>query len=115
VHLPQLVDGAVPSDMALSDPDGEAEEQRLFYVAVTRARDQLYLYAPLRLHQYRMARDDRHGYALLTRFLGPAQLARCEVLDAAPPEPVIPRLAALAQTIEHELDTLWGADDTAGM
>jgi DNA helicase II / ATP-dependent DNA helicase PcrA len=115
VHLPQLVDGAVPSDMALSGPDGEAEEQRLFYVAVTRARDQLYLYAPLRLHQYRMARDDRHGYALLTRFLGPAELAHCEVLDTAPPEPVIPRLAALAQTIDHELDTLWGADSATGI
>ncbi len=50
VHLPQLVDGAVPSDMALCTPAGLAEEHRLFYVAVTRARDQLYLYAPLRLH-----------------------------------------------------------------
>ena len=46
---------------------------------MTRARDQLYLYAPLRMHQLRMARDDRHGYAQLTRFLGPAELARCEV------------------------------------
>src|ERR1019366_9545072 len=45
VHLPHLVDGAVPSDMALSAPAGLAEERRLFYVAVTRARDQLYLYA----------------------------------------------------------------------
>ncbi|HEU5421458.1 MAG TPA: ATP-dependent helicase [Streptosporangiaceae bacterium] len=115
VHLPQLVDGAVPSDMALSDPAGEAEEQRLFYVAVTRARDQLYLYAPLRLHQHRLARDDRHGYALLTRFLGPAELAHCEVADAAPPAPLIPRLAALAETIDHELDTLWGDGTTAGI
>src|SRR5215472_9548087 len=47
VHLPQLVDGAVPSDMALTSPAGLEEEQRLFYVAVTRARDRLYLYAPL--------------------------------------------------------------------
>jgi len=37
------------------------------------------------------------------------------VLDAAPPEPVIPRLAALAQTIDLELDTLWGAGDSAGI
>ena len=47
VHLPHLVDGAVPSDMALGTAEGLAEERRLFYVAVTRARDQLYLYAPL--------------------------------------------------------------------
>ena len=53
VHLPHLVDGAVPSDMALGTAAGLAEEQRLFYVAVTRARDQLYLYAPLRMHHHR--------------------------------------------------------------
>jgi DNA helicase-2/ATP-dependent DNA helicase PcrA len=115
VHLPQLVDGAVPSDMALSTPAGLAEEQRLFYVAVTRARDQLYLYAPLRMHHHRMARDDRHSYALLSRFLGAAALAHCEVVDAAPPQPLIPHLAPLAQTIDHALDSLWGADASAGI
>ena len=46
VHLSHLVDGALPSDMALGDPGGLAEEHRLFYVAITRARDHLYLYAP---------------------------------------------------------------------
>ncbi|HJY74498.1 MAG TPA: ATP-dependent helicase, partial [Streptosporangiaceae bacterium] len=53
VHLPHLVDGALPSDMALGDPAGLAEEHRLFYVAITRARDHLYLYAPQRLHYHR--------------------------------------------------------------
>jgi len=110
VHLPQLVDGFVPSDMALSTPAGEAEEHRLFYVAVTRARDQLYLYAPLRLHHHRMARDDGHGYGQLSRFLGASALACCDVEEAAPPRPLIPHLAPLAQTIGRELDALWGAD-----
>jgi DNA helicase-2/ATP-dependent DNA helicase PcrA len=108
VHLPQLVDGFVPSDMALSTPAGLAEEQRLFYVAVTRARDQLYLYAPLRMHVHRGGRDDRHGYGLLTRFLDRAALAHCEVVDAAPPRPLIPQLAPLAQTVDQALDSLWG-------
>jgi DNA helicase-2/ATP-dependent DNA helicase PcrA len=110
VHLPQLVDGFVPSDMALSTPAGEAEEHRLFYVAVTRARDQLYLYAPLRLHHHRMARDDGHGYGQLSRFLGAAALACCDVEEAAPPRPLIPHLAPLAQTVGRELDALWGPD-----
>ncbi len=39
VHLPHVVDGAIPSDMALKHLDGLEEERRLFYVAVTRARD----------------------------------------------------------------------------
>jgi DNA helicase II / ATP-dependent DNA helicase PcrA len=109
VHLPHLVDGAVPSDMALASPEGLAEERRLFYVAVTRARDELYLYAPLRLHYHRTGRDDRHGYAQMSRFLDAAALARCESADAAPPEPVVPRVPQLAARIDAELESLWGA------
>jgi DNA helicase-2/ATP-dependent DNA helicase PcrA len=109
VHLPQLVDGAVPSDMALTTPAGLAEEQRLFYVAVTRARDRLYLYAPLRMHHHRMAADDRHSYAQLTRFLDRAALAECEVAEAAPPRPVLLPAAPLAASIDRALESLWGA------
>ncbi|HTW00969.1 MAG TPA: ATP-dependent helicase [Streptosporangiaceae bacterium] len=109
VHLPHLVDGAVPSDMALTSPEGLAEEQRLFYVAVTRARDELYLYAPLRLHYRRNGRDDRHGYGQLSRFLTARAQDRCEIVDAAPREPVVPRMARLAVTVDAGLDSLWGA------
>ncbi len=109
VHLPQLVDGAVPSDMALTTPAGLAEEQRLFYVAVTRARDRLYLYAPLRMHHHRMAADDRHSYAQLTRFLDAPALAHCEVTEAAPPRPVLRPAAPLAMSVDRELHSLWGA------
>ena len=109
VHLPHLVDGAVPADMALSTPAGLAEEQRLFYVAVTHARDQLFLYAPLRLHHYRTPRSDRHSYAPLSRFLHAAALAVCDSADACPARPVIPRASALAATVDAALDALWDA------
>ena len=108
VHLMHLVDGAVPSDMALSTPAGLAEERRLFYVAVTRARDQLYLYAPLRMHHHRMSGSDRHSYGQLTRFLTPAAQDACEVLDARPPEPVLPSAGPLAATVNSALDSLFG-------
>ena len=108
VHLMHLVDGAVPSDMALGSPDGEAEERRLFYVAVTRARDELYLYAPLRMHLHRMSADDRHGYGQLTRFLTPAAQAVCEPVEATPPEPVLPTIGPLSATIDAALDSLFG-------
>jgi len=108
VHLPHLVDGAVPSDMALTSPEGLAEERRLFYVAVTRARDELYLYAPLRLHYHRNGRDDRHGYAQLTRFLDARAQARCEIVDVGPRDPVIPRMTQLAVTVDAALESLWG-------
>ncbi len=47
VFVVWLADGAFPSDLALKDPGGEDEERRLFYVGVTRARDELYLVHPL--------------------------------------------------------------------
>ncbi len=108
VHLMHLVDGAVPSDMALGSPEGLAEERRLFYVAVTRARDELYMYAPLRMHLHRMSADDRHGYAQLTRFLSPAAQAVCEPVDATPPEPVLPTIGPLSATVDAALDSLFG-------
>jgi DNA helicase II / ATP-dependent DNA helicase PcrA len=108
VHVPQLVDGAVPSDMALTTPAGLEEEQRLFYVAVTRARDRLYLYAPLRMHHHRLAADDRHSYAQLTRFLDSAAQAHCEVTQASPPRPVLRPAAPLAASIDRDLASLWG-------
>ena len=39
-------DGMIPSDMATGDAEEIEEERRLFYVALTRARDMLYVYFP---------------------------------------------------------------------
>jgi DNA helicase-2/ATP-dependent DNA helicase PcrA len=107
VHLPHLVDGALPSDMALGDPGGLAEEHRLFYVAITRARDHLYLYAPQRLHLHRRGRDDRHGFGQLTRFLDAEALAACQSVTAAPLAPVLPAVGSLATKVDAALGALW--------
>jgi DNA helicase II / ATP-dependent DNA helicase PcrA len=40
-------EGMMPLARALKEPDGEEEERRLFYVATTRAKDELYLCYPL--------------------------------------------------------------------
>jgi DNA helicase-2/ATP-dependent DNA helicase PcrA len=47
VFVVWLADGRFPSAQALKDRDGEEEERRLFYVASTRAKDELYLAYPL--------------------------------------------------------------------
>jgi DNA helicase-2/ATP-dependent DNA helicase PcrA len=80
VHVLQVTDGSIPSDMATGNEESIEEERRLLYVAVTRARDRLYLYAPLRYHLGlgRARLDDRHGYAQLSRFLTPPVLATVE-------------------------------------
>ncbi len=46
VFLIWCADGMIPLNRALKDPEGEEEERRLFYVALTRAKDQLYLSYP---------------------------------------------------------------------
>jgi DNA helicase-2/ATP-dependent DNA helicase PcrA len=78
VHLLSLVDGDLPSDLSTGDAAQVEEERRLLYVAMTRAKDELHCYAPLRQHHHRRAggvRSDRHGYAPLSRFLDDAVLA----------------------------------------
>jgi DNA helicase-2/ATP-dependent DNA helicase PcrA len=47
VFVVWLADGRFPSAQALRDRDGEEEERRLFYVACTRAKDELTLCYPL--------------------------------------------------------------------
>lgn len=47
VFVIMLCDGLFPSSRSIDSTEGEEEERRLFYVAVTRAKDELYLSHPL--------------------------------------------------------------------
>jgi len=46
VFLPWLADGRFPTDMAMNKDEDLQEERRVFHVAVTRARDEIYLVVP---------------------------------------------------------------------
>ncbi|MFX0029022.1 MAG: ATP-dependent helicase [Candidatus Hermodarchaeota archaeon] len=46
VFIPMLCEDLFPSSQVKGDPDGFEEERRVFYVAVTRTKDQLYLITP---------------------------------------------------------------------
>jgi DNA helicase-2/ATP-dependent DNA helicase PcrA len=52
VFILWAADGKFPSPRSLRDTEGEEEERRLWYVALTRARDQLYLTYPLMVTDY---------------------------------------------------------------
>ncbi|MHC5112335.1 MAG: ATP-dependent helicase [Planctomycetota bacterium] len=69
VHVLHCSDGHIPSDMATADQAGIDEERRLFYVALTRAKDYLYVYFPLRYYLSGNPHSDRHSYAQLTRYI----------------------------------------------
>ena len=47
VFIIMLCDGLFPSERSMETRDGEEEERRLLYVAITRARNELYLSYPL--------------------------------------------------------------------
>jgi DNA helicase-2/ATP-dependent DNA helicase PcrA len=107
VHVMHAVDGAFPSDMALASDDGLDEERRLFYVAVTRARDVLAVYTPLRMPHHRRGRDDRHSYAPASRFLTNEVLATAEVVEIPRPAPSLEATADLPVVAAPELDALF--------
>jgi DNA helicase-2/ATP-dependent DNA helicase PcrA len=52
VFLIWAADGKFPSARSLRDPESEEEERRLFYVALTRAKDQIYISYPLVVTDY---------------------------------------------------------------
>jgi DNA helicase-2/ATP-dependent DNA helicase PcrA len=60
-----LCDGMFPLARSLDNLEGLEEERRLFYVAVTRAKDELYLTFPL----FRMTGGDSGGFQRPSRFV----------------------------------------------
>jgi DNA helicase-2/ATP-dependent DNA helicase PcrA len=111
VHVIHAADGMIPSDMATGDPEQLEEERRLFYVALTRARDTLVVTFPLRYHRANRGREDRHWYAQLTRFL-PDEVrtwfaASATYTDAADDVDRSPGPAAGAGAVEALLAGLW--------
>jgi DNA helicase II / ATP-dependent DNA helicase PcrA len=115
VHVIHAADGCFPSDLATGDAESLAEERRLLYVAVTRARDVLEVGVPLRFHRHRARLDDLHGFAPISRFLSPAVVGLMDTDHAAGPaaggEPAGP--AAVAGTtsgvaaVDSLLAELW--------
>ncbi|MGO4351935.1 ATP-dependent helicase [Rhizobium sp. RAF36] len=74
VFMLNVVDGCIPSDLAVGSSAEIEEERRLLYVAMTRAKDNLDLVVPQRFFTHgQNAQGDRHVYASRTRFI-PATL-----------------------------------------
>jgi len=68
VYLIHASDGCLPSDMSTGTTEEIEEELRLTYVAMTRARDHLYVLWPQRYYNRPAGVSDGHSYAQLSRF-----------------------------------------------
>jgi DNA helicase-2/ATP-dependent DNA helicase PcrA len=70
VYVLNVADGNFPSEFAAGKPELQEEERRLLYVAMTRARNELHLCAPLKYAVTQQAKDgDRHVYGAKSRFM----------------------------------------------
>lgn len=87
VYLIHTADGCLPSDMATGSKAEIEEELRLTYVAMTRARDFLYVTRPLRYYHKWSDFTDKHSYAQLCRFFTPEVIAAMDQTDIAQETP----------------------------
>ena len=70
VFIIYTVDGFLPSARSVDDPEQLEEERRLFYVACTRAKENLYLVKPSLLKASKSFwHQGQNGFHMTTRFL----------------------------------------------
>jgi DNA helicase II / ATP-dependent DNA helicase PcrA len=95
-------DGVFPLGRVAGDDDQVEEERRLLYVAMTRARDQLYVTYPL--HSYATRTGADFAFTQLSRFLDEGvrrTMQRVTLGEAQPPALPGPRAGAI---VEPEID-----------
>ena len=76
VYVLNVADGNFPSEFSTGKPEMIEEERRLLYVAMTRARNELHLCAPLKYAVTQQPKDgDAHVYGAKSRFMTDKVLA----------------------------------------
>jgi DNA helicase-2/ATP-dependent DNA helicase PcrA len=108
VHLIAAYDGNFPADMSTGSEEGIAEERRLFYVALTRARRRLHVYVPSRFHHHQGARDDAHGMGQPSRFLSRSVQGLFSVSPGAKAETGIRPAVLPERRVEVSVNGLFG-------
>lgn len=70
VYVLNIADGNFPNEHATGKPEAIEEERRLLYVAMTRAKHDLHLIAPLKYYITQQSRSgDKHVYGARSRFM----------------------------------------------
>ena len=109
VHLLNVADGNFPSEFSSGKPELIEEERRLLYVAMTRAKTDLHLLAPLKYYVTQQSRmGDRHVYGAKSRFLTRAVMDCLEPVawgESAPQETAMAARAAV--DVAGKLRAMW--------
>jgi DNA helicase-2/ATP-dependent DNA helicase PcrA len=109
VYVIHAADGNIPSDMSTGSEDEIEEERRLFYVALTRAKDFLEVCVPLKYYVKGRGMSDRHSYAQVTRFLPDSVLVHFDRVAPASPRAVDAVSSAAAHAdLKKKVAALWG-------
>jgi DNA helicase-2/ATP-dependent DNA helicase PcrA len=98
VYVIHAADGNIPSDMATSSVDEIEEERRLFYVALTRARNRLFVCYPQRYYFANRRHGDEYGFAQRTRFLPDEVRPLFQDRLAIERDPLVEKIVAAAST-----------------
>jgi DNA helicase-2/ATP-dependent DNA helicase PcrA len=111
VHILNVVDGCIPSDLGTGSTHELEEERRLLYVAMTRAKDELHLVMPQRFYVTQQTRHgDRHMYAQRSRFVTRAMLRFYDDVLWPPLKPLAlataPRLTT-ATDLKGQMRGMW--------
>jgi len=110
VYLIHAADGNLPSDMSTGSDAEIEEERRLTYVAMTRAKDFLYVLWPLRYyHRSAAGMTDAHVYAQRSRFLSQDVVDSMEQLGEGKRviEDDIPVDTRMGQDISQKMRDMW--------
>jgi DNA helicase-2/ATP-dependent DNA helicase PcrA len=110
VHVLNVVDGCIPSDLGTGSTHELEEERRLLYVAMTRARDELHLVMPQRFFVTQQTKNgDRHMYAQRTRFITRAMLPLYDDILWPALKPISNDLLALKTNVDlrAQMRTMW--------
>lgn len=82
VFVIHTADGNIPSDLSTGKEEEIEEERRLLYVAMTRAKNRLFLCYPHRYYFHGRRRSDSHGLSQRSRFLTDDVLQWCDRREA---------------------------------
>jgi DNA helicase-2/ATP-dependent DNA helicase PcrA len=109
VYLIHAADGNLPADMATGSESEIEEELRLTYVAMTRARDFLYVLWPLRYYSRSAGVSDNHSYAQCCRFFTKDVVNTMDCI--APPnedrEKDVPDSSSIRTNILNHIQQMW--------